>query len=130
MTVEATAKGAMGPAPVVPESAPMRLVADPLGMTGVTTGGASAGATGDPTLREGSVRATIGVADPLVTGGMTAVMTAVMGHEAKSAAPDPVVGPLVRDRAHPVVGVARRTGTPARPAAHGVSPTSAVAARD
>jgi hypothetical protein len=116
--------------PGVPASGPRRLVADPRGMTGVTTGGASAGATGDPPLREGSIRATIGVADPVVTGEMTGGMTAVMGHEAKSAAPDPVVAPPVRDRAHPVVGIARRTGTPAHPAAHGVSPTSAVAARD
>jgi hypothetical protein len=137
MTVEATARAAMGPArvvptaaPGVPASAPMRLVTDPLGRTGVTTGEAMAGATEDPARAEGSVKATIAVADPAMKGGATGGMTGGMGHEAKSAATDPVVGPPVPHPAHPVGGAARRTGTPASPAADGGSPRSAVEARD
>ena len=104
MTVEATARAATrrprrasgrlaAPGVARAERPHDGLVTDPLGRTGVTTGEAMAGATGDPARAEGSVKATIAVAGPAMKGGATGGMTGGMGHEAKSAATDPVVGP-------------------------------------
>ncbi len=54
----------MAQAPRELASARTRPVNDPLGLTGVTTGGRSAGATGEPMTEGTSVKATSGVTDP------------------------------------------------------------------
>ena len=127
--------------PTVPANVPMGRDSAPPVLTGVTTGGAtgvaSVGVTGDPTPGESPVRATIGVADPGMTGAMASAIMAVMigemtggmGREASNAAPEPLVRAPVREPVHRGVGAAKRAGTPARPGVEGASRRSGVAAR-
>jgi len=125
----------MAPAPRELASARTRPVNDPRGLTGVTTGGGSAGATGEPMTGGASVKATSGVTDPAgmtvgMTVGMAAAMTARMGHEARDAATGPGAEHRVRRPVHLMVDGASRTGTRGRLAAGGPGLRSAVAARD
>jgi hypothetical protein len=121
----------MAPAPRELASARTRPVNDPRGLTGVTTGGGSAGATGEPMTGGASVKATSGVTDPAgMTVGMTVGMAARMGHEARDAATGPGAEHRVRRPVHLMVDGASRTGTRGRLAAGGPGLRSAVAARD
>ncbi|HKX67580.1 MAG TPA: hypothetical protein VJN29_10170 [Intrasporangium sp.] len=64
-----------------------------------------------------------------MASAMTGAMTGGMGREARNAAPEPLVGPPVREPVHRGVGAAKRAATPARPGVEGASRRSGVAAR-